>query len=99
MKKVPYVPAPIDTSSVAVPKELEELGGFLAKNTHEVWAQQRMKDGWTYGEMRDADRKTHPDLVPYEELPDSEKVYDISTSMETIKVILSLGYRIVKAPE
>ena len=96
MPKKKYIPQPIDTSSIDVPESLLLLGEYLAKNTHEVWAQQRMQDGWTYGKLRDADKKTHPDLVPYEDLPDSEKVYDRSVSMETLKVILSLGYRIVK---
>lgn len=91
-----YVPKPIDTSGVQVSEELMRLGEFLAKNTHEVWAQQRMAEGWTYGEKRDNDRKTHPDLIPYEELPESEKEYDRSSSMETIKLILSLGYRITR---
>lgn len=91
-----YVPKPIDTSAVQVSEELMQLGEYLAKNTHEVWAQQRMAEGWTYGSMRDADRKTHPDLIPYEELPEGEKVYDRNSSMETIKVILSLGYRITR---
>lgn len=96
MKQEPYVPRPIDTSGVAVPKELESLGEMMAKNTHEIWAKQRMSQGWRYGESRDDQRLLHPDLVPYEELPDGEKEYDRATSMEAIRLILSLGYRIEK---
>ena len=94
-----YVPRPIDTSSVELPEELLRLGELLAKNTHDVWARQRIREGWVYGELRDAEQKTHPDLVPYEELPEGEKQYDRSTSMETLRVILSLGYRIVKSAD
>ena len=94
-----YVPRPIDTSSVELPDELLRLGELLAKNTHDVWARQRIREGWVYGELRDAEQKTHPDLVPYEELPEGEKQYDRSTSMETLRVILSLGYRIVKSAD
>jgi len=97
MKEQSYIPQPIDTSAVQVPDDLVQLGEYLAKNIHEVWAQQRMSEGWTYGPMRDNERKQHPDLIPYEELTDGEKAYDRNTSMETIKVILSLGYRITKA--
>ena len=93
----PYIPKPIDTSGVEVPPELEQLSEYLAKNTHEVWARQRLDSGWTWGETRDSQARTHPDLVPYEELPESEKLYDRQTSMETLKVIISLGYRLVKA--
>ncbi len=97
MTRKTYIPRPIDTGSVCVPEELRALGEMLARNTHDLWAQQRMAQGWTYGETRDEERKLHPDLVPYEDLPESEKEYDRNTSMETIRVILSLGYRIEKA--
>lgn len=91
-----YIPQPIDTSRVEVSEEIRMLGEYLAKNIHEVWARQRLNEGWTYGPARDMDKKQHPDLVPYEALSEEEKQYDRNTSMETIKVILSLGYRIVR---
>ena len=91
-----YEPHPIDTSRIDLPDELLQLGEYLAKNTHEVWAQQRINDGWVYGQRRDTESRTHPCLVPYEELPESEKEYDRNTSRETLKVILSLGYKISK---
>ena len=96
MKSKDYTPRPIDTSTVEVSEDIKILGEYLAKNTHEIWARQRLNAGWTYGPMRDVEKKQHPDLVPYEALSEEEKQYDCTTSMETIKVILSLGYRIVK---
>lgn len=91
-----YRPAPIDTSKVRVPGEIEELTEKLSRNAHEVWAQQRLADGWRWGPQRDDARKLHPSLVPYEKLPESEKIYDRSTAMETVKAILALGFRIQK---
>ena len=91
-----YMPQPIDTSRVELPKGIEELLERLAKNGHEVWAEQRVKDGWRYGFRRDDAHKKHPDLVPYEELPESERVYDRRVAAETLKVIAALGYRISK---
>ncbi len=91
-----YIPRPVDTSSVALPEGLPELAEKLAENVHDLWARQRMAEGWTWGEGRDDQKKTHPDLIPYGDLPESEKVYDRNTALETLKVILSLGYRIVK---
>ena len=96
MSEKNYVPHPIDTSGVSLPLDLQALGEELARNTHEVWAQQRIRDGWKYGPFRDGDQKTHPDLVPYEDLSEAERQYDRNTSMETLKVILSLGYRITR---
>lgn len=89
-----YIPRPIDTSAVELPEEIKQLAELLAKNTHEVWAQGRMAQGWSYGERRDDERRLHPCLIPYEELPESEKEYDRATAMEAIKCILGLGYRI-----
>ena len=39
-----------------------------AKKSHEIWAQEKRNAGWTWGPVKDAVRKTHPDLVPYEQL-------------------------------
>ena len=92
----PYVPKPIDTDGVALTDDILELSELIAKNTHEVWSAGRIRDGWTYGEARNDAKKTHPCLIPYEELSESEKEYDRNTSLETLKLIVKLGYRIVK---
>jgi ryanodine receptor 2 len=92
-----YTPTPRDTSGVELPAEIRELTELLARNTHENWARQRVKDGWRWGPKRDDAKKEHPALVPYEELPEREKEYDRLTAMESVKTILSLGYRIAKA--
>ena len=55
-----------------------------------------MEQGWSWGPERDDKKKTHPDMVPYDELTEEEKDYDRSTSMETIKLILKLGFKITK---
>ena len=91
-----YIPQPIDTKGVVLPNELNALAEEIATNVHEVWAEGRMKEGWTFGEERDDAKKHHPCLVPYEELTDTEKEYDRNTSQETLKLIMKLGFRIVK---
>ncbi|MDD6019954.1 MAG: RyR domain-containing protein [bacterium] len=96
MNKNNYIPKPIDTTGVALPKELNDLAEEIAKNVHEVWSEGRMKEGWTYGEERDDAKKHHPCLVPYEDLTETEKEYDRNTSQETLKLIMKLGFKIVK---
>ena len=91
-----YNPSPIETSKLNIPRELDSLIENLAKNNHEVWAQQRIKEGWTYGTKRNDDNKQHPDLVPYEQLPETEKDYDRNSARETIKLIISLGFDLQK---
>ena len=95
MKK-DYVPQPVDTSNVQLPTELDELVEKIAENVHEVWAQSRMEQGWTYGEERNDVLKTHPCLIPYEELPEEEKAYDRDTAFGTLKLITKLGFKITK---
>lgn len=91
MKKE-YIPNPVDTSDVKLPESLLPLIEEMAKNVHEVWAQNRINEGWTYGPVRDDATKQHPCLVAYDELPESEKAYDRATSQATLKLILKLGF-------
>ena len=91
-----YIPHPIDTSNVTLPASVNELAEKLAENAHEVWAEGRINQGWVYGNKRDDVQKTHPCLIPYDELPDSEKEYDRNTAIETLKLILKLGFKIVE---
>lgn len=92
MNKIEYIPRPIDTSDINLPEELNPLLEAMAKNVHEVWAQTRIAQGWQYGPERNDDEKRHPMLIPYEDLPEEEKVYDRNTSIETLKLILKLGF-------
>lgn len=89
-----YTPKPVDTSDVVLPEELFELRERIAENVHDIWARGRMSEGWIYGEVKDSEQKTTPLLVPYADLPESEKEYDRATAFETLKLIIKLGYQI-----
>lgn len=91
-----YEPQPIKTDDIILSEDILELADILARNTHEVWALGRINEGWTYGEKRDDILKQTPCLVPYEQLSDIEKSYDFNTSIETLKLIVKLGYKITK---
>ena len=91
-----YIPSPINLDEVELPNDILSLVELIAKNVHEVWADSRVKEGWIYGEHKDSIKKTTPCLVPYEELPEEEKEYDRKTALETIKLIIKLGYNISK---
>lgn len=90
-----YIPQPVDVSDIPLNPELMELTEMIAENAHDVWAEARMKEGWTYGEVRDDTLKKHPDMVPYSCLPEGEKQYDRLMAMNTIKLVKRLGYRLV----
>ena len=91
-----YTPTPMDTSNVQLPEQLLELTEKIAENVHDNWALGRISQGWTYGENRDDVLKTHPCLVPYSDLTEEEKYFDRNTALETLKLIVALGYRIEK---
>lgn len=89
-----YIPNPIDTSDVELSDELKQLVERLARNVHDNWALGRIKEGWTYGVERDDVLKKHPCLIDYNDLPENEKDYDRNTAVETLKLILKLGWKI-----
>lgn len=91
-----YQPAPIPTDHVRLGDDILALTELLARNSHDVWARQRIADGWRHGPRRDDALKEHPGLVPYEQLAESEQEYDRQAALETLRTILALGYRIVK---
>jgi hypothetical protein len=89
-----YQPEPIDTTGVELSPEITALLERLAEHNHDVWARRRIAEGWTHGSRRDDERKEHPCLVPYAELPESEREYDRQTAREVLQAVLALGYRI-----
>ena len=89
-----YHPNPIDTSTIVLPEDLLLLTEQIAKNVHDVWAAGRIAEGWVLGPVKDPTQKTTPLLVPYQELPESEKAFDRNTALETLKLIIQLGYKI-----
>lgn len=91
-----YEPNPINTDNISLPDELIDLTEKIAENVHENWVAQRISEGWVYGEKRDDAKKTTPCMIPYSELPDSEKEYDRVTAIQTLKLIVALGYKIEK---
>lgn len=90
-----YNPQPINVEDISLDANLEDLTEAIAENAHDIWARARMDEGWTYGPVRDDARKQHPDLVPYAQLPDSEKEYDRLMAMNTLRLVRRLGYDIL----
>lgn len=44
--------------------------------SHESWLAEKTRDGWKYGETKDAEAKTHPCFAPYDELPPEQRAKD-----------------------
>lgn len=89
-----YIPHPIDVSDVDLDPQLTELSEAIAENVHEIWAERRREEGWRWGPERDDKNLLHPDMVPYAELPETEKYYDRDTAMNTLRLVKKLGFTI-----
>lgn len=94
--KMDYKPHPIDLDHIGLEPGLEKDMEAIAKNIHETWAEQRRLEGWTYGETHDYKTKKHPGMVEYEDLPENEKDVDRATVLQTIKMLIWMGYHIEK---
>jgi len=46
------------------------------EQSHENWMEHKEKDGWSYGDVKDAVKKTHPCMLPYDELPVEQRTKD-----------------------
>jgi ryanodine receptor 2 len=94
-----YIPKTISTEGIELSSNLDHLTEMLAENVHNNWAEARMAAGWTWGPNRDDKSKKHPCLIPYSKLSEAEKDYDRTTTKETLKAIIALGYRIERVPD
>ncbi|KAJ6667359.1 hypothetical protein lerEdw1_017337 [Lerista edwardsae] len=90
-----FIPCPIDTSQIVLPLHLEKIRDKLAENIHELWGMNKIELGWTYGKVRDDNKRQHPCLVEFAKLPETEKNYNLQMSTETLKTLLALGCHVV----
>jgi hypothetical protein len=44
--------------------------------SHNNWTKEKVEAGWVYGEVKDENKKTHPCIVPFEQLPKEQKAKD-----------------------
>ncbi len=72
-------------------------GGTTPERSHESWLAAKEADGWVYGEVKDAEAKTHPCMVPYDQLPPEQKRKD-EIFGGVVRAILCLppaGYQLI----
>lgn len=91
-----YHPKLLDLEYVDLPSIFDELREAIAENAHDKWAMERQSEGWTFGPKRDDSKLETPDMVPYAQLPESEKQYDRLMAEDTLKLLTALGYKIEK---
>ena len=72
----PWDEASEEMKASAIDGVQNALVGASAQGSHENWVRFKLEQGWTYGEVKDEEKKTHPCLVAYRDLPDSQKFKD-----------------------
>uniref|UniRef100_H3B2G0 Ryanodine receptor 2 n=1 Tax=Latimeria chalumnae TaxID=7897 RepID=H3B2G0_LATCH len=94
-----FTPTPVDTSQIVLPPHLERIREKLAENIHELWVMNKIELGWTFGPVRDDNKRQHPCLVEFSKLPEQERNYNLQMSLETLKTLLALGCHVGIADE
>ncbi|XP_034078389.1 ryanodine receptor 3-like isoform X2 [Gymnodraco acuticeps] len=96
MSQASFIPTPVETSQIIMPVHLDKVRDKLAENIHELWGMNKIELGWSYGKIRDDNKRQHPCLVDFSKLPETEKNYNLQMSTETLKTLLALGCRVVQ---
>ncbi|XP_039597204.1 ryanodine receptor 3 isoform X6 [Polypterus senegalus] len=96
LSQASFIPVPVETSQIVMPPHLEKVRDKLAENIHELWGMNKIELGWTYGKVRDDNKRQHPCLVDFSKLPETEKNYNLQMSTETLKTLLALGCHVVQ---
>lgn len=87
----PWESAPEWENDSSVKSVAHVLEGATPKRLHEKWLAEKIADGWTVGPVKDAEKKEHPSLVPYHELPWQERAKDGLLIAVVLAVTTALG--------
>ena len=90
-----FVPKPIDVSDIKLPKSYLHIMDHIAEYLHDVWAVNKIEYGWGYGTVRHDEKKLHPDLIPFSQMTEPQKKWDLELAEKTIKTLKALGYDLV----
>ncbi|KAK6101668.1 RIH domain family protein [Brugia pahangi] len=88
-----FKPQPLDCHEIVLDDNMFSLIDALAKNTHNVWAREKIRRGWTFGlnEFVNISQKRSPHLVPYEVVDQRIKEANRESATEFIKTLQLFG--------
>ncbi|KAJ3590256.1 hypothetical protein NHX12_008210, partial [Muraenolepis orangiensis] len=89
-----YKPAPLDLNHVKLTPNQNQLVEKLAENGHNVWARDRVRQGWTYSIVQDILNKRNPRLVPYILLDEKTKKTNRDSVNNAVRTLIGYGYNI-----
>jgi hypothetical protein len=74
------------------PEEIEKM----SEMEHDRWVDERLRDGWKLGPVKDTEKKTSPYLVPWNQLLEEVKGYDRNAVREIPSVLNRAGFQIYR---
>lgn len=75
--QLPWDNAPVwQRESARAGVDLHLMGNFGPEASHLAWMKQKREDGWQYGPVKDPEKREHPCLVPFHELPREQQAKD-----------------------
>lgn len=87
----PYDQAPDEALKQALLDVRAVVKGEYGRELHRMWCVKKVKEGWHYGEVLDEEKKEHPDLRPYETLPELARMRDMITERVVMAILYALG--------
>jgi hypothetical protein len=72
------------------PEEVDQM----ARLEHDLWRQTKLANGWQFGQQKNEKKRTHPDLVEWEQLPESEREKNRAMVRQLPKLLAQIGYQI-----
>lgn len=91
-----YQPKPRSLRRIRLDPSLISLVDAIAANGHDRWVTQRAAAGWQWGPERDNSRQLHPDMIPFDELDDDSRTFNIVAAEKVLKLVVSEGFAIRK---
>ncbi len=95
LELVGYAIQPADTGPGITALTEDEVES-LAELAHERWTLERRRSGWRYGDTRDDDRRLHPDLVPWQQLPEDRRDIDRQLVRQLPRILAASGESLVR---
>uniref|UniRef100_A0A8B9LR02 Ryanodine receptor 2b (cardiac) n=1 Tax=Astyanax mexicanus TaxID=7994 RepID=A0A8B9LR02_ASTMX len=89
-----YRPTPVDQSGISLSAGQEALVEALTENEHNLWARERIRQGWSYATQLDVKGKRSPQLVPFSLLEERIKCCSREAARDALGTLLGLGYAV-----
>lgn len=86
-----YNPKPLKPLNTKVDNNLKYLALKLARNNHLAWCKEKVANGYKYGQRIDEHELTHPYLLAWEKLPETEKNRNFDNMLISVETILLIG--------